>query len=300
MANWSELLDQYNSRGVGAQPRWVEVRLTRTLANVSKLSNDRNVLFYFSSFFQKPNTESYIESADVNGVMNALHGMDYEKGLTVIMHTSGGNVAAVEQITEYIHNKFDYVEVIVPVMAMSGGAMFALSCDNIIISKTGQLGPTDPQIYTLRGFSSVKDIIDEFKEARKDIINNPATVGVWSPILQGYGPTLYQKATQVETHAKKLLGKWLKNKKYSDEICAKTLNLFHDDTNQHSQRIGFQEVKKAGLNVQLLEKNQARQDAVLTAYHLATIHSENSNMLKLIGSNRKQWWHKNQIPFKRS
>ena len=47
------------------------------------------------------------------------------------LHTPGGDPNAVESIVEYLHAKFSRIEVIVPYLAMSGGAtidFLASSC----------------------------------------------------------------------------------------------------------------------------------------------------------------------------
>lgn len=300
MPDWSTLLHKYQQ---GYDPKapnaWVVDALTQSLKDVSRFLNGMNVLFYFSAFFQKPDVGSIltdISEEDLNGVMNAIYGMNCENGLAVIIHTPGGVTSAVEQITEYIHSKFNNVFAIVPVWAMSGGAMFALSCDKIIISKVGQLGPTDTQMNMPQGTFSVKEIIAQFEVARLDIVDNPETVGAWAPILQGYSPALYEQATKVEAYSKELIKKWLKNKGMEAPARRKILKIFHDKPKFHGQRIDYENIQNSGLNVELLEDNQKLQDAVLTAYHLATIYADNSPMTKIIGNHNRQFWQKNYLP----
>lgn len=122
------------------------------------------------------------------------------------MHTPGGDLGSVESIAKYIHSMFKKVTVIVPVMSMSAGAMFSLSCDKIIISKAGQLGPTDPLIPVARRYFSVKEIIAQFNKAQSDILENVQAAHLWAPIMQAYGPALQQQALNVERYAKKWSG----------------------------------------------------------------------------------------------
>ena len=97
--------------------------LVKRLKEVSKLRDGRFVIFYSSAFLQKRNVSGEdisINREDMNGFMNALHGVDTGKGLTLILHTPGGDPNAVESIVNYLHAKFDHIEVIVPYLAMSG------------------------------------------------------------------------------------------------------------------------------------------------------------------------------------
>lgn len=57
--------------------------------------------------------------------MATLHGMEWEKGLTLILHTPGGVTNAAESIVSYLHSKFSDIETIVPTIAMSAGTMIS-------------------------------------------------------------------------------------------------------------------------------------------------------------------------------
>ena len=296
MANWSEILEQWNKYSPAKQNEWIWNEFRNNFSNVSDALEGANILFYFSAFLQKPTIDpasTQMMGEDINGVMNALYGMDFNKNLAVILHTPGGDLSAVETITEYIHSKFKEVTVIVPVMSMSAGTMFALSCDKIIISKAGQLGPTDPQIIMSSGAFSVKEIIAQFNKARDDILENIDAARVWAPILQTYGPALHEQSSKIEEYAITVIKKWLKNKNRDDSSINNIVEIFHDSPNFHGQRIGYNDLQNLGLNVSLLEDSQTLQNSVMGLYHLATIHAENSPMTKMIMSNKMQSWVKN-------
>ena len=110
-------------------PHWLDNRLKEQLIKVSRLRRDTAVIFYASSFLQKSYLESSITREDIIGFMDALHGAYTKKGLTLILHTPGGDINAVESIVDYLHAKFGYIEVIVPYLAMSGGSMISVARD---------------------------------------------------------------------------------------------------------------------------------------------------------------------------
>ena len=46
---------------------------------------------------------------DKNGFMAMCHELDVEKGLDLILHTPGGDVAATESIIDYLNNIFEKI-----------------------------------------------------------------------------------------------------------------------------------------------------------------------------------------------
>ena len=54
-----------------------------------------------------------ITHEEINGFMSVMYGMNWSKGLTLILHTPGGVTNAVETIVDYLTAKFAYIEVIV-------------------------------------------------------------------------------------------------------------------------------------------------------------------------------------------
>ena len=144
MASWSELLDEFNAK-TQSEPDWLGKKLQEALDVISKRRGGAAVIFYASGFLQKADDNVSITREDINGFMNALYEAPTDNGLTLILHTPGGDPNAVESIVEYLHAKFQRIEVIVPYLAMSGGAMISLASDLLILGRQSQLGPIDPQ-----------------------------------------------------------------------------------------------------------------------------------------------------------
>lgn len=296
MANLSAKVAEWKKVSSGNENLWFGQELLRHLSDVSRLMKGSNVLMYFSAFLQKPGRQDTgIKLEDINGIMNALYKMDFEKNLAVILHTPGGDVVAAEQIISYIHSKFKKVIAIVPVMSMSAGSMVALSCDEIIISKTGQLGPTDPQMNVRQRTFSVKDIKEQFEQARNNILSNPQESHIWAPIIESYSPALYMQAIKTEAYTKTKIRKWLKSKGKKNSEIKSILKVFHENPVFHGERIDFDMMQSAtlGLKTRLLEDDQDLQNAVLQAYHVATIYADVSPMTRMIVTNHGNAWLKN-------
>ena len=74
-----------------------------------------------------------INDDDKNGFMSAVHGLDTSKGLDIILHTPGGDIAATESLIDYLLLKFDgNMRAIIPQLAMSGGTIIACACEKIL------------------------------------------------------------------------------------------------------------------------------------------------------------------------
>ena len=141
MPSWSELRETGNEK----DPAWLGQELKERLTAISKLRQDATVIFYASAFLQKAANDVAIAREDINGFMNALYKEPTNKGLVLLLHTPRGDPNAVESIVEYLHSKFKRIDVVVPYLAMSGGAMISLAGDRLVLGRQNQLGPIDPQ-----------------------------------------------------------------------------------------------------------------------------------------------------------
>lgn len=302
MPSWSQLLK------IPIQERqslWLA-----TLKKISELrkaqsGNDRHVIFYASGFLQKPqHSTTMIAREDINGFMNAFYRIE-EKSLTLILHTPGGDVHAVENIVNYLHSKYDHIEVIVPAFAMSGGAMMSLASDHLVMSKAAQLGPFDPQMLTRGGRHSTRAIQDGFDAATTDILGNPGMANVWAHILRHMGPSLLMEARKSLSHSKQLVSKWLASEQRqllaSKERAERITAYFNAEPNSgygqiymHGHGIGWSKLHEMGLNVTQLESDDDLQEQVMTAYHLMTLIFEQGTALKFIASDKNGMWIKNE------
>ncbi len=310
MASWSDLLDEFQ-RNFQSDPNWLSTKLQEHLGAISQIRNNTSVMFYASAFLQKAFGDVSITREDINGFMNALYEAPTGNGLTLILHTPGGDPNAVESIVEYLHSKYSKLEVIVPYLAMSGGAMISLAGDLLILGRQSQLGPIDPHFSIGNQMHSARAIQEGFEKAREDITSDIKLAHLWAPILQNMGPSLVLEADKALAYSKELVVKWLSSRKL---VCAdedserraivETVAAYfnaedtesHGQIHVHGQRIGTDKVRELGLNVVNLENDQNLQNHVLTAYHLMTLLFEHGPGLKFIASDRGKWWIKQQQP----
>ena len=308
MPSWTELINNLESQPNDQQKaQWLNQQFDDSLKLISQLRSNRNVVFYGSAFLQKPTAPQIllqITYEEVNGFMSIIHGMDYAKGLTLIMHTPGGVTNATETIVSYLRSKFNSIEVIVPTFAMSAGTMISLAADTIVMGRQSQLGPIDPQIPAGGRVVSAIAILDQFERAKKEISEDREQAHLWAPILPSLGPALLQEAQNAIDYSEQIVADWLEKYMFREQAGAKAKSLSvakhfsrgSEDGNRnksHGRRIDSTEVKSQGIKVEDLEDSQQLQEAVLTAYHLLTIIFEKSPALKVLASQQGKRWIKN-------
>lgn len=312
MATWDNLLNELQSLRKSAESAegvWLGKKVNAALCTIGTLRHDSNVLLYGSAFLQKPHAPSpkvQIMHEDINGLMSTVHGMDYTKPLTLIIHTPGGDTAATETIVGYLRSKFEYIETIVPTFAMSAGTMIALASDLIILGRQSQLGPIDPYIFYSNKLVSARAVVEQFDRAKNEILNDRDLAHVWAPILTSLGPSLIFEAQNALDYGEKMVAHWLKSYMFKEvddinertEIAEKAAAHFNDATTHksHDHRISRDEARGVKINIEDLEKTQELQDAVLTLYHLLTILFEQSTTIKTWHAHHGKIWAQHWLP----
>lgn len=279
MPSWSELLDRaqkYTDKS--NELRKMRQEFFQLIYGIT----GRNVISYYSCWLKTPGApNSSINDQDMNAFMNAVHKLDRSKGLDLILHTPGGDLAATESLINYLQSLFnDDIRVIVPQISMSAGTIISLSCKEIIMGAQSSLGPVDPQM----GGIACQSIIEEYTEAVKSIASNPASAPVWQVIFSKYTPTFIISCRKAIQWSNDLLEKYI-NKVYGSSIDLKRVKeIFCDNTTSysHSRHISRETCIGAGLNINKLENNQELQDAVLSLHHTYMILMDSFNISKIV------------------
>lgn len=241
---------------------------------------ERNVIIYYSGWLEKQNfiaqgmTGFEINDSDKTGFMSTVHQMDRARGLDLILHTPGGDIAACESLVDYLRMMFDgNLRVIVPQLAMSCGTMIALSAREVIMGKHSSLGPIDPQI----GGIPAHGIIEEFNTAKDEIAKNPSTMAVWQPIIAKYNPTLVGEAAKAIKWSLDMVDSWMQTGMFADapdkaDRSKKVIDELGDHalTLSHSRHISLSKAQALGIAVKALEEDQTLQDLVLAIHHAST------------------------------
>lgn len=250
----------------------------------------RNTIAYYSGWLQKSELNGYqgfsLNDSDKNGFMTTIHGLDRSKGLDLLIHTPGGDIAATESLVEYLRSIFGTdIRAIVPQIAMSAGTMIACSCKSIVMGKHSNLGPIDPQYNGL----PTHGIIEEFQRATREITLNPATIPLWQPIIAKYHPTLIGECEKAIAWSTEIVHQWLVSGMFDgDENAHNKADYIvselgdHALNKAHARHISGDRAAGLGLKIEFLEGDQELQEAVLSVHHACILTLTVTTSTKLI------------------
>jgi hypothetical protein len=289
VASWREIIDE--ARALGGT---YDVIRRRHLKELSDLT-DRNAIVYYSAWLQKADwfrqgVQGFsVDDSDKNGFMAAIHKLDRSKGLDLILHTPGGDLAAAESLIDYLRMMFDdNIRAVVPQLSMSAGTIMALSAHTIIMGKHSSLGPIDPQF----GGTPAHGVIEEFERARREIAANPASIPLWQPIIGKYPPTFVgqcEKAVEwaAEIAENLLVSGMFKTVSDPDERSTKARAIVRELTDNlitksHARHVSVERAREIGLEIAPLEDDQDLQEAVLTVHHSCIQTLSETPTVKLI------------------
>lgn len=276
MPSWNEILNE-----IDESVDIASVLNKKRIEYFGKISaiTGRNVIAYYSAWLKHPERAS-IDEQDKNAFMSAVHNLDRSKGLDLVLHTPGGDIAATESIVTYLKSMFKRdIRAIVPQISMSAGTMIALSCKQIIMGEQSSLGPIDPHF----GGVPCQGVLDEFRRAVKEVEANPSALGLWQTIVSKYHPTFLGQCENAIEWSKKLMSDWVSEVNTKVDINElEKLFLDHKESYSHSRHISKASCKNVGLNILDLELNQDLQDAVLSLHHCYMILFDKFNVSKIV------------------
>lgn len=269
MSSWNDVLLEMQVRP--AHP--IDVVRRKYLKQLHSYTK-RNVIAYYSGWLSSPknNPALIVNDEDKNAFVASIHKLDRTtKGLDLILHTPGGDLAAAESLVDYLRRMFgDDIRAIVPQLAMSAGTMIACSCKEIVMGKQSNLGPIDPQL----GGLPANGVIAEFKQALDEIKADPNKIPLWQAIVGKYHPTFLGSCQRAIDWSEKVVKEWLitgmlNHDADRDAIATKIVTGLSssDTTYNHARHIHLEELKDLGLKIVNLENDPKLQDLVLTVHH---------------------------------
>jgi len=282
MPNWGEVLKEIQTCEFRDPLDRIRRKYLSQLAN----KTGRNVIAYYSGWLQHPDiANTSVSDDDKNALMAAVHGLERSKGLDLILHTPGGDLAATESIVDYLHKMFgNNIRAIVPQLAMSAGTMIACSCEEILMGKQSNLGPIDPQF----GGIPAHGVLKEFEEAIKAAKTDPGSIPIWQVVVGKYHPTFIGECRHAISWSSEMVQAWLersmfKGRKNAKKLASKAVSYLgdHDFTKNHARHIPVEEAEKL-LKITRLEKDDELQDLVLTVHHAFMHTFANSSAVKIV------------------
>lgn len=300
MGDWNSINEEINKIYKSRKIPPGDIVRQKYIEKLSKISN-RNIIFYYSAFLTcTDNPAIAINDVDMNGFMSVIHNMDKEKGLDLVIHTPGGEVAAAENIGNYLRSVFkNNIRVFIPQMAMSAGTMLSFIGKEIYMGRHSSIGPIDPQILGIPAW----EVIQDFESAMKETSEDPSSIPIWQTRISQYPPALVGQCYKAIQLSSEVSRRWLneglmfdgdKNKMSNIDKIMKYLN-DNKKTKIHSRHIEPKKAKDLGLNVKMLEEHDELQDAVLSVHHCYMYAFQASNVVKIIENNNNKAFMLNSI-----
>lgn len=253
-------------------------------AAVEKITG-RPLIVYATDFLNKDKVNACrgdveIDLTDRDGFLEVTQALE-DKAADVMLYSPGGLPEAADSIVHILRSKFDHVRFIIPSVAKSAATMIALSGHELLMEHNAELGPIDPQFRLVKAdgtpvIAPAQAIIDQFEKAQEIIGKDPKKLAAWIPILQQYGPSLYQQCLNALELSKRYVEEWLRTGIFNSldpvaaEAAAKKIVDYLGDHNQfksHGARIGVAELRKQGVPVKNLNEDRPLYETVMTVYH---------------------------------
>lgn len=240
---------------------------------IEKDFDNTPIVAFFTSFAYPV----MIEDGDAIMLEGILRKTDLKNGLILLLNSPGGSGLTAERIIKICrsYSGTGKYEVIIAGKAKSAATMICLGSHKIMMSKTSELGPIDPQIVYKNEQNeqrfSVYNIIKSYKELFKQAVK---TEGRIEPYLQQL--SIYD-AREIEEMRKELelssdiAVKALKTgifKKFSKAQIEKKIKLFliPENVKTHGRPISFEEAKDADLNVHLIDQMSDKWERIYELY----------------------------------
>src|SRR6476661_1744315 len=136
MPNWKEVLNEMQAEQQAGNPLALDTVRLKYLAQIHAHTG-RNLIAYYSGWLQGRNpADAMVNDKDKNAFMVTIHKLDRSKGLDLILHTPGGDLAAAESIVDYLYSMFGKdIRAIIPQISMSAGTLMAMACKEIMMGK---------------------------------------------------------------------------------------------------------------------------------------------------------------------
>ena len=191
-------------------------------ALILKFNQKRNTyLMIYASAIGKPIPDITMSKDDYYTFYDLLKD-ENSANIDIFIETPGGSGDAAEEIAKFLHEKFEKVSFIVSGEAKSAGTILTLSGNEILMTKTGSLGPIDAQVHigrsTISAFDYIQWVKDKKTEAQSAGELNPFDATMVAQISPGELCNVFHALK----YAEDLVIDWLPKYKFANWNITKT------------------------------------------------------------------------------
>ncbi len=277
MPSWKESQEELERRLDPQGNRDVDGFRRDKLKKIEELTK-RPLIVYATDFLNRQKVvdcrgEISIEHSDCDGLIEVTKRLE-SKSVDVLLQSPGGDPDAANSLVRILKNKFSDIRFIIPRTAKSAATMMALSGQKLLMDINAELGPIDPQMRIQKSDGTInyvpaQAIIDQFENAQKSLAKDQRFLTAWLPILQQYGPGLYQQCQNAIVLSKDYVRGYLKEgmfKRFRDrDVRTETLVEYLGNHNQfktHGAYVGIMDLRDKGAVVGILNNDRKLSEAV--------------------------------------
>ena len=215
----------------------------------------------------------YIEDGDISPFGDLIHSTP-QNDVDVLLVSNGGLPEATERIVRLLRGTFETVRFLIPANAYSAATLMCFAGDEIVIDRSGTLGPIDPQYRgipvrtILRGFANAEERLRE---------EGTQALAIYMPLIEKYDLHLLEMCRSAEALTRELAQSFLSTYMFKgdeeshqqSERVAKIVDFFsdYDLHKSHARGVERDKTRQLGLKVTNAEDTEGLSDLMRSVYN---------------------------------
>ena len=238
------------------------------------------------SFFTSFRYPVMLEDSDADMLEGVLQKSDLSNGFALLVSPPGGDGLAAERIINICrsYSGTQQYKVIVPGKAKSAATMICLGGSELIMSKTSELGPVDPQVVEVEDdkvkWFSVYNIVKSYDNLFKKAVKEKGNLQPYLQQLANYDARVIEEYRSLKTGMLSGLSETQIKKKIN-------ILLTPEKVKTHGRPIYAQDLLNCGLKVDIKDMTEPFWSMVYELYVRLNNYVSNHKVAKCIES--KKW-----------
>lgn len=176
--------------------------------------------------------------------------------VSLVLHSSGGSLDVITSFVYIIRKKFKEFHVVVPESAHSAATILSFGADKILMSHYSSLSPFDPQLAlkTQAGIigAGTEDIRGYYSLINEFFKDDMAKIQAFNILANRFPPEVLGNIERIQKQVGMVVTKLLEYHNLSPQRIKTLIGKFQKEFFSHQYRIHFDEAKKLGLDVYLM------------------------------------------------
>lgn len=247
------------------------------------------VIAYFTSFKHPV----MMDDEDADMLEGLLQKCDLSNGFYLLLSSPGGDGLAAERIINICRSYSATGEygVIVPGKAKSAATMVCLGSSEILMGKTSELGPVDPQIVLEENNApkvfSVYNLVKSYKSVFNNAVASEGNLEPYLHQLSSYDAREIEEYTSVCSLSKDIVIKALKTgmlKAFEEEEIKDKMEIFltPKTVKVHGRPLYYDDIKECGLNIEMQDLKSELWKLIYELYYRLNKAVSYNNTAKIV------------------